>query len=135
MKMETLPGIMREVGLEVGSYQNNGCLYVGIVIKRGKFDEPFCNLTLNLPGSVPPYCGYVDIGNLPEAEDFIKEHGLGEFTGIYGEGRCNGRWSTRSYPLYMFDVEKLRSLCPDQMEAYEKSVDMLKVEPVTRGAR
>ena len=71
-------------------------------------------MTVNLLSSVPPYCAFVDTNNMPELEDFLVENGIAEFTGLEQKsGYC-------SYPLYQFDVEKMRELCPDGMAAYEQ---------------
>lgn len=99
-----------EVSLEIGNYQNNNCLYIGL------FDENmelWGDLTINLSGSVPDYCAYVDINNFPESEKFIEENELGSFTGI------NGKSGFCTYPLYQFNKEKLRELCPEGAKAYE----------------
>lgn len=65
---------------------------------------------------MPDYCAYVDINNMPELEKFIEENEIGEFTGLTGRsGFCE-------YPLYLFDPEKLRELCPEGMAMYEHSI-------------
>lgn len=61
---------------------------------------PFATLTVNL-GRQNYGFAYVDVNNCPWGEDFIKEYGLGEFTGK----RCCSGFCT--YPLYKFDVEKI----------------------------
>lgn len=54
---------------------------------------------------------------MPEMEKFIKDNDLGEFTGLtLRSGFCE-------YPLYVFNVDKLRELCPKQMEKYESGID------------
>ena len=40
-----------EVAVEVGSYANNGTLYIGLYSKTEDGFEPFGNLTVNLPES------------------------------------------------------------------------------------
>ena len=57
---------------------------------------PYENLTVNLDEKLPDNYGYVDINNIPSAEEFINENHLGESTGKYGfSGFCR-------YPLYKF---------------------------------
>lgn len=103
----------REVKLDINQYANNHCLYLGLSTVKG---EPYGSITVNLEGKVPDYCGYVDTNNMPEIENFIKKYELGEFTGISEKsGFC-------SYPLYLFDVEKLRELCPEGMLKYEMNI-------------
>ena len=104
------------LSLEINSYYNNNCLYIGLVDESEGYPEPYGDLTVNLMGKCPDYCGYVDINNMPELEEFIEKHELGEFTGLTGKsGFC-------TYPLYLFNVDKLREYCPDGMEMYERSI-------------
>lgn len=108
------------VTLEINTYLNNNCLYIGLVEQTEGYPEPFGDLTVNLGGKCPDYCGYVDINNMPELESFIEEYELGEFTGLVGHsGFC-------TYPLYLFNVNKLREYCPDGMELYERSIGTVK---------
>ena len=102
--------------LEISSYMDNNRIYIGLVEVDGEYPEPFADLTVNISAPCPDYCGYVDINNCPELEGFIEKHGLGEFTGLMGSsGFC-------SYPLYLFDPEKLREVAPEGMENFERTV-------------
>ena len=102
--------------LEISSYMDNSRIYIGLVEVDGEYPEPFADLTVNISAPCPDYCGYVDINNCPELEGFIEKHGLGEFTGLMGNsGFC-------SYPLYLFDPEKLREVAPEGMENFERTV-------------
>ncbi len=128
------------VRLEINSYMNNGRLYIGLTEAEGEYPEPFADMTVNIDGPCPPYCGYVDINNCPELEEFIEKNGLGEFTDMVGHsGFCQ-------YPLYMFNAEKLRELEPDGMEVYEQGLgkdrrqkdtekEALKIRPLTEEER
>lgn len=99
--------------LEIASYMNNNRMYIGLIDENGKH---FADMTVNIDSPCPDYCGYIDINNCPELEDFIEKHGLGEFTGLMGQsGFC-------SYPLYLFNVEKLREAAPESMEHFERTV-------------
>ena len=72
-------------------------------------------MTVNLGDTTPNYCAYVDTNNLPDAETFIADNELGTFTGfVKRSGYCE-------YPLYMFNPDKLRELCPDGLAMYEKN--------------
>lgn len=102
--------------LEISSYMDNNRIYIGLVEVDGEYPEPFADLTVNISAPCPDYCGYVDINNCPELEGFIEKYGLGEFTGLMGNsGFC-------SYPLYLFDPEKLREVAPEGMENFERTV-------------
>jgi len=117
-----------QVSLEINTYLNNGCMYIGLV-EQGEYPEPYGDLTVNLAGKAPDYCGYVDLNNMPELEKFIEENDLGEFTGLtQRSGFCE-------YPLYLFNVDKLRELCPDGMQAYEASIGRTKDKKVVERAR
>lgn len=116
MKLHSQFGGEYEVSLEISRYLNNGCIYIGLVTNEEGFPEPYGDLTVNLEGRVPDYCGYVDINNMPELERFMEENDLGEFTGLTKRsGFCK-------YPLYLFNVDKLREMCPDGMQVYEACI-------------
>lgn len=93
-----------DVTMEISRYQQNG----GLALKMNYMDEefgcmmPFATLTVNL-GYRPDYgCAYVDTNNCPWAEDLINKNGLGVFTGkTCMSGYCE-------YPLYRFDLDKIR---------------------------
>lgn len=104
------------VTLEINTYVNNGCLYIGLNEQNEDCPEPYGDMTVNLDGKAPDYCGYVDLNNMPELEKFIEDNKIGEFTGLVKQsGFCQ-------YPLYLFDPERLRELCPDGMAMYEHSI-------------
>ena len=105
-----------EVKIDVMSYLNNGRLGISLVEFEDGMQEPFGSLTVNIDAPAPNYCGYLDTNNLSNAEKFVVDNDLGEFTGLMGRsGFCE-------YPLYLFNVDKLRELCPEQMAAYEHSI-------------
>lgn len=104
------------VELTMSQYADNGNIFLELINTQGEYPEPYGNVTVNLV-DVPKYCGYVDTNNMPEMEKFIKDNDLGEFTGLtLRSGFCE-------YPLYVFNVDKLRELCPKQMEKYESGID------------
>ena len=80
------------------SYQNNGSLAIQLIDTEDGC--PFGTLTVNLEGYeslVDGEYAFVDTNNIPNAEEFIIENGLGAPTGIYGHsGYCE-------YPLYRFN--------------------------------
>lgn len=128
MKLKSQYGKEYEVSIEINTYLNNGCMYIGLV-EQGEYPEPYGDLTVNLAGKAPDYCGYVDLNNMPELEKFIAENDLGEFTGLtQRSGFCE-------YPLYLFNVDKLRELCLDGMQAYEASIGKVRDVKVAERAR
>ncbi|MBR1744150.1 MAG: DUF4313 domain-containing protein [Lachnospiraceae bacterium] len=121
LKLDTSWGDTMEVSLEINSYLSNKGLYIGIVSECDGYSEPYGDLTVNLADKAPDYCGYVDVNNMPELEQFIQENELGEFTGL------TQRSGFVEYPLYLFDVEKLRELCPDGIAEYEANIGKARV--------
>lgn len=99
-----------EIQLEVQQYANNGRIAIFMLTNEEGYPEHYGSLTVNIDAPAPAYCGYLDTNNLSNAEKFVTENGLGEFTGLTGRsGFC-------VFPLYLFNAEKLRELCPEQME-------------------
>lgn len=120
LELKTSYGETLKVQLEISQYANNGCIYVGVLSKGEDGLEPYENLTVNLRDGAPDYCGYIDTNNMPEAEEFLRKNDLGYFTGLVGRsGFC-------TYPMYCFNVEKLRELCPEGMAAYEASIEPIR---------
>ena len=104
-----------DVSFDIQQYMNNGNIYIGLGCNEEGYLEPFADLTVNLGDTTPNYCAYVDTNNLPDAENFIADNELGTFTGfVKRSGYCE-------YPLYMFNPDKLRELCPDGLAMYEKN--------------
>lgn len=102
------------VVIEINSYMNNKRIYIGLNCEYEDSMEPYGDVTVNIDGPCPDYCGYLDTNNSPMLEAFVVNNNLGEFTGIVGQsGFC-------SYPLYSFNVDRLRELCPDGLESYER---------------
>lgn len=129
MKLDTQWGSQEEVKLEINSYLNNNGLYIGLLSRDGDEFECYGDLTVNLAEKAPDYCAYVDTNNMPGIEKFIEQNDLGEFTGFtQRSGFCE-------FPLYMFNVDKLRELCPESMESYEKSIGAVKTPEVKEKAR
>ena len=106
----------RDVQLDIQIYQNNGRIFIGLITNEDGYPESFASVTVNIDAPAPNYCGYLDTNNLSNVERFVHENDLGEFTGFMSRsGYCE-------YPLYLFNVDKLRELCPEQMAAYEHSI-------------
>jgi len=114
-----------KVRLEVSTYGCNGNIAIELVGRyEDGYEEPYSNLTTNFDGELPPFCGYVDTNHLPGAEDFIRENRLGTFTHmVKPSGYC-------VYPLYHFDADRLRELCPAGVLAYEQEKGISQDQPV-----
>ncbi len=101
---------------EIASYKNNETLAIELIDDE---DEPFAVLTVNLQGQSDLLIGsgdmaYVDTNNCPFADEFLRKSGLGTPVGVYGQsGYC-------SYPLYRFDLERIRS---EQIETEKHNQD------------
>lgn len=92
--------------IELTNYQNNDNLAIELYCWDEEYGGTtnFATLTVNLQAKLPPNLAFVDTNNVKEAEDFIKEYGLGTPTGMYGKsGFC-------SYPLYEFNLDKIKEL-------------------------
>ena len=102
-----------QVQLEVNTYLNNQSLCVGMTAVEDGEPEPYGNITVNLGVAVPNFCAYVDTNNMPDIESFLVENKIAEATGLSKRsGYCE-------YPLYLFNTERLRELCPAGIAAYE----------------
>lgn len=105
-----------ELALEVSSYANNGCLYIGLHNKTEEGFDQFGNLTVNLPMSsmIPPELNeaYIDHFLSKENLRFIKKHKLGVVLPEIGfSGYC-------AYAKVAFDMERLREFDPKGVEGY-----------------
>lgn len=106
-------GTAVEVGLNIQQYMN-GNLCIELIFDGDGCQEQFAKLTVNSCESVPEYYGYLDTNNVENAEKFVNENGLGEFTGYTMQrGYCE-------YPLYKFYAPVIRGLCPEQAKIYEQ---------------
>ena len=94
LELEDIFGNPLTVELEIQCYANNGCMYIGLIEIGGDYPEHYGDMTVNLDGKCPDYCGYVDTNHMPQVEEFIRKNELGEFTGLTKQsGFC-------TYPLY-----------------------------------
>lgn len=105
-----------ELALEVSSYADNGCLYIGLHNKTEEGFDHFGKLTVNLPMSsmIPPEPNeaYIDHFLSKENLRFIKKHKLGVVLPEIGfSGYC-------AYVKVAFDMERLREFDPKGVEGY-----------------
>lgn len=105
-----------ELALQVASYANNGCLYIGLFNKTEEGFEPFDDLTVNLPVSsmIPPEPNeaYISVLTSRDKLAFIKKHQLGVILPEIGfSGYC-------SYAKVAFDMERLKEFDPKGVEEH-----------------
>jgi len=107
MKIKTNYGEYEITRIEISTYcsDNNLAIELFSLNEEWKIEEPFATLTVNLNyKGLEKNEAFVDVNNCPWAVEFIKENKLGEFTGIeLPSGYC-------LYPLYKFDLNKLKEL-------------------------
>ena len=98
-KVETEFGTYN-VSIETSTYYHGGNLAISLITEDG---ERLAMLTTNLAEwALPKDKSFVDTNNCPWAEKFISDNKLGRPTGMTGtSGYC-------TYPLYRFDMEKLK---------------------------
>jgi hypothetical protein len=105
-----------ELALRVGSYANNGCLYIGLYNKTEDGFDDFADLTVNLPISsmIPPEPNEAFISNFATESkiQFIKKHKLGVVLPEVGHsGYC-------TYAKVAFDLERLKEFDPTGVEEH-----------------
>lgn len=113
LELHTQSGAVEQVFLTVSAYPNN-TMYVGLMADDGGTSKLYGNVTVNLMDSVPSYCAFVDTENMPELEEFLERNGIAECSSL------SQKRNNCSFPLYVFNPKRLRELCPDGMDVYEK---------------
>lgn len=108
--------------LKLGTYMTNpSCMAISLLMAEGGDypDEPYGNVTVNLADDnelLPKYHAYVDVNNMPEAEDILKGAGIVKST---EDMRLSG---FVAYPLYEFDKDVLAEyVSAEELKAYEDS--------------
>ena len=97
-----------ELYLRISKYRNNNRIYIGIETK----EEPYADLTINLPDMMIPSREYVFVsGDISEElKDFLKEKGL--ILDTFGTYQYNyGR-----YDMVEINFEKLKELNPKEFK-------------------
>ena len=91
-----------QVTFDIQQYMNNRAMFIGLMCNEDGHEEFFGDVTVNLSVAAPNYCGYLNVNDMPDIERFITDNDIGEFTGFtQRSGFCE-------YPLYLFNVDKLR---------------------------
>ena len=99
----------------LGTYAENGNLFVGLVNNNEGYPEPWLDLTVNLGIECKPNCAFIDINN--NENDIILwliVNNLGKLTGrIEPSGWC-------MYPEFEFDMDELmKHVTEDYREGVE----------------
>jgi hypothetical protein len=108
-----------DVKLDINNYFNNNCLYIGLLRNNGEWFEPFIDLTVNIGEETKDYCAFINMNKYPELKNFLIYNRLGEFTGEVKE--INGY----KYHLFRFDENKLRNICPEGVDLYERNIEIV----------
>lgn len=113
LEITNIFGEVIKVSLRAGCYEYNKNFALFLIEEDG---TPYANLTTNLDYNASKYCAFLDTNNLRNAEEFVINNQLGEFTGLrMRSGYC-------VYPLYRFYPEKIALLCPDSILAYTEYI-------------
>lgn len=102
------------VVIDVSYYGYTNELRLAMRKKERDLKWGYGDMTVELASTLPKYCAYLDIVRFPEIEEFIVENGIGVFTGLQ---KSIGEVS---YPLYLFNEEKLSEISPDGVQEYEE---------------
>ena len=114
LEFEHWTGTTEQVTVDVGCYPKTGGLHVSLFVPLDAIcQDPYGDVTVNFTGSLPAYCALADTKCVPELEEFLVKNRIGKFTGL--QQNINGY----DYPLYQFDADKLKELCPYGTESYE----------------
>lgn len=102
------------VTISVNRYDINGSLSVELYKYPNKNEDSyFGSITVNLPGVIAKHCAYVDTNKMSGVLPFLKEYGLAAPLPVIAERAfC-------TYPLFVFNIEKLREYAPEDVAAYE----------------
>lgn len=108
MKIKTTYAEYELTRIEMGNYSSGNNLAIQLYCLDEEYGGEDCLATLTV--NLTDYKGlkenqaFVDTNNCPWAPQFIEDTGIGEFTGIdWPSGYC-------FYPLYRFDLKKIKEL-------------------------
>lgn len=113
-----------DLKLAVGTYSNS---IGGMAIQAYDDEGPFGTFTVNLVerpiqpyDALPKNCAYLDTNNMPDLPEILQKEGLAEPVLFQGEpvSRDSGYCT---YPLYEFDVDKLKEYDPTGYERYSQT--------------
>lgn len=99
-------GTEYQVLFEIGNYQNNNRLFVGLFCYDKDYEDfaPYGGITTNIAWPVSrENCSFVDTNNMGKnIVSWLEENGFAKRTGVIGEsGFC-------SYPEMEFDLNKIK---------------------------
>lgn len=110
------------VTISVNQYDKNKGLSVKLYKYPNENDDAyFGSITINLHGA-PEHCAFVDTIKMSQVLLFLKEYGLAVPLPIFAENDFG------TYPLFAFNIEKLREYAPEDVAAYESCMCSKKSE-------
>ena len=113
MEIKEDDGTTRDIAFRIGSYEGNRSLSVKLYTIIDGEPDPYAGLTVNLAGTPPYCCAYIDTGNFPRAVEFLQSNQIAHPTGVLRHSGWN------QYPLYVFSPEILKRVDPEGFNAYE----------------
>ncbi len=116
------------VSLRVDEYAYGGGLHIGMDCYEEDGQEPFADMTVNLPGySLDPNEAFISGDMSRDLLNFIQENKLGEVFPFEGKS------GFATYKLVAFDMEKLKEFDPKGVKEFMKDHGMQeKVEPAKK---
>lgn len=114
----------QEFDVSVKSYMN-APLAMCVQLNDHETKEPYATLTVCLGNYQSEYsfvqhgCSFIDVNNLPFAQDLLEKTGLAEpYTKFGSVVEMQSGWV--SYPVYQFNQDMLKELDPKGFEQYTK---------------
>ena len=127
-----LSGNMGEetISLQLGMYANNQRLYIGMITHTEDGEEPFADMTVNLPGySLDPGEAFISGDISKDLLRFIKENKLGKVLPYQVQSGYG------KYSAVAFDLEKLKAFDPKGVAEFRKEWNLPDKKPVKKKSR
>ena len=61
-----------QVTFDIQQYMNNRAMFIGLMCNEDGYEEPFGDVTVNLPVAAPNYCGYLNVNDMPDIESLLQ---------------------------------------------------------------
>ena len=117
------------ISLQLGMYANNQRLYIGMITHTEDGEEPFADMTVNLPGySLDPGEAFISGDISKDLLRFIKENKLGKVLPYQVQSGYG------KYSAVAFDLEKLKAFDPKGVAEFRKEWNLPDKKPVKKRA-